>query len=180
DPLLRGSIFHEIQARFFRSRRDAGALPVTAVNLDAAHAALDDAIATVAAERHEQLAPAVERVWADEMASIGRDLHGWLEIVAVEGEEWEPKYFEFGFGAVPGERDPHSTPDDVVLDAGFRLRGAVDLIEEHRTLHMLRITDHKTGRQPDKLRDVIVAGGSVLQPVLYGMAIEKVLDQPIH
>src|SRR5262249_12269872 len=45
DPLLRGSIFHEIQARFFRSRRDAGALPVTAVNLDAAHAALDDAIA---------------------------------------------------------------------------------------------------------------------------------------
>ena len=46
--------------------------------------------------------------------------------------EWRPRYFEFGFGSVPGERDPRSVRDDVTIDGGFRLRGAVDLIEEHR------------------------------------------------
>ena len=34
DPLTRGSIFHEIQARFFRALKARGALPVTAANLD--------------------------------------------------------------------------------------------------------------------------------------------------
>jgi ATP-dependent helicase/nuclease subunit B len=181
DPLLRGSIFHEIQAAFFKSLRSAGALPVTSATLAAAHDALELVVARVADERHEQLAPAVERVWADEIASIGRDLHAWLELVAADGEEWEPKYFEFSFGTVPGERDLHSTPDDVVFEEGFRLRGAVDLIEEHRKVKgVLRITDHKTGRRPDKIDNVIIGGGSVLQPVLYGMAIERVLGQLIE
>lgn len=181
DPLLRGSIFHEIQAFFFTHLRDAGALPITAATRASAREELDRAIAHVAAERHEQLAPAVERVWTDEIASIGRDLHAWLDLVVADGDEWEPKYFEFSFGAVPGERDPHSTPNDVVFEEGFRLRGAVDLIEEHRKVKgVLRITDHKTGRRPDKIDNVIIGGGGVLQPVLYGMAIERVLGQLIE
>ena len=38
-------------------------------------------------------------------------------------------------------------PRDVALEGGFKLRGAIDLIEEHRQTKVLRVTDHKTGTQ---------------------------------
>ena len=49
----------------------------------------------------------------DEVAAIRRDLHAWLEYLARDGAEWVPKYFEFAFGPVPGERDAHSMREDV-------------------------------------------------------------------
>jgi CRISPR/Cas system-associated exonuclease Cas4 (RecB family) len=180
DALLRGSIFHEAQARFFAALREAGALPVTSATLSEAHAVLAKTLEEVAQERHEQLAPAVERVWADEIASLGRDLHGWIETIAADGGEWSPKFFEFGFGRVPGQRDPASIAQDVILDGGYKLRGAVDLIEEHRSTRVLRVTDHKTGKRPDRIDNVIIGGGSVLQPVVYGMAVEQALGQPVQ
>jgi CRISPR/Cas system-associated exonuclease Cas4 (RecB family) len=179
DPLTRGSLFHDMQARFFRELESRGLLPVTHVNVDQARVVLDEVISAVAERKYDELAPAVDRVWADEIASIRRDLHGWLHYLAADGEEWLPKYFEFAFGAVPGERDVHSVRDEVTLEGGFQLRGAVDLIEEHRALGMLRVTDHKTGRKPDRIEQVIIGGGSVLQPVLYAMAIETGLRRPV-
>ena len=113
DPLTRGSIFHEIQARVFRALQALGALPVTTANLDIARAALDRTIEEVARAEHDQLAPAVERVWADELASIRRDLDAWLHYLAADGADWEPAYFEYAFGPVPGERDPRSRDEEV-------------------------------------------------------------------
>ena len=179
DPLTRGSVFHEIQARFFAALKARGALPVTVVTLDAVRAALDQIVDLVAAQRYDELAPAVDRVWNDEIASIRRDLHGWLHYLARDGAEWQPAFFEFGFGSVPGERDANSVRDDVTLPDGFKLRGAVDLIEEHHATKVLRVTDHKTGRKPDRIERVIVGGGGVLQPVLYAMAIETALGRPV-
>jgi CRISPR/Cas system-associated exonuclease Cas4 (RecB family) len=180
DPLTRGSIFHAIQLQFFNDMKTAGRLPLTSSGLDEARPILDRAIEVVAAREYDELAPAVDRVWHDEMAGIRRDLHAWVEQLAKDGEEWEPKYFELAFGRVPGERDAHSVASDVTLAGGFRLRGAVDLIEEHRVLKVLRVTDHKTGRKPDKIEKVIVDGGRVLQPVVYGMAIETVLGGSVR
>ena len=180
DPLTRGSIFHEVQARFFRSLQAADALPVTSANLSRAQAALDAAILEVGETQHETLAPAVERVWTDEMTSISRDLRAWLEYLARDGEEWTPAFFELSFGNVPGERDPHSQRANVPIGDGFQLRGAIDLIEEHRQTNVLRITDHKTGRRPDRIGEVIVGGGGVLQPVLYGMAVEQALGRRVE
>ena len=179
DPLTRGSIFHLIQARFLRALDARGELPVTAANLAAAGATLADTFQQVVTGAHDELAPAVERVWNDEIASIRRDLDQWLRCLAVEGEEWVPRYFEFGFGPVPGERDPRSVDDEAVLAGGFRLRGAIDLIEEHRQTKVLRVTDHKTGRRPDRIEKVIIGGGTVLQPVLYAMAVEAALHRPV-
>jgi ATP-dependent helicase/DNAse subunit B len=180
DPLTRGNIFHDIQARFFQALRDRGALPVTDVNAAVARSLLDDVINSVAGHEHDELVPAVERVWDSEIASIRRDLHAWLHYVARDGREWKPKYFEFGFGHVPGERDQSSVQNDVTIEGGFKLRGAVDLIEEHVQTKLLRVTDHKTGRKPDRIEKVIVGGGAVLQPVLYGVAIEAALGQRVH
>jgi len=180
DPLTRGSLFHEIQAAFFREMERRGELPITAATLERAQATLQEVAAAAAARWHDELAPAVERVWADEIAAIGRDLRAWLDTVARDGEEWLPKYFEYGFGDVPGERDPRSRQEAVELPGGFKLKGAIDLIEEHRQTKALRLTDHKTGRKPDRIEKVIIGGGSILQPVLYAMTIEAALDQPVY
>jgi hypothetical protein len=180
DPLTRGSIFHDIQARFFRTLAERHMLPVTAANVSEARAVLDGVIDAVSEREHDELAPAVERVWDAEVGSIRRDLQAWLHYLARDGAEWEPKYFEFAFGTVPGERDAASVPDDVIIDAGFRLRGAVDLIEEHRQTKLLRVTDHKTGRKPDRIERAIIGGGAVLQPVLYGMAVQTALGSLVY
>jgi RecB family exonuclease len=179
DPLTRGSLFHEIQASFFRTLQSRGALPVTAGNVDAARAVLDDTIAQVGLRAHDELVPAVERVWEGELSAIRRDLHAWLEHLARDGAEWLPLYFELAFGEVPGERDAHSVRSDVLIDGRFRLRGAIDLIEEHALTRALRITDHKTGRKPDRIERVLIGGGTVLQPVLYSMAVEQALGREV-
>jgi CRISPR/Cas system-associated exonuclease Cas4 (RecB family) len=179
DPLTRGSIFHDIQARFFRRLKAADALPVTDATIEAARDVLDQTIDEVAARQHDELAPAVERIWIDEMSSIRRDLVAWLHYLARDGAEWEPIRFEFAFGRVPGLRDATSLQDDVVLEERFRLRGAIDLIESHRQTKVLRVTDHKTGRRPDRIERTIVGGGAVLQPVLYAMVVEKALRTPV-
>ena len=180
DPLTRGSLFHEIQAHFFREMEQRGELPITAASLDRARAVLQHVVNEAAERWHDELAPAVERVWTDEIAAIRRDLRAWLDAVARDGAEWLPKFFEYGFGEVPGERDPRSRPEPVMLPGGFLLKGAIDLIEEHRQTKVLRLTDHKTGRKPDRIDKVIIGGGAVLQPVLYAMTIEAALDQPVY
>jgi hypothetical protein len=113
------------------------------------------------------------------MAAMRRDLLAWLEHLAMEGEEWTPAFFEFAFGAVPGERDASSVADAVTLPGGYQLRGAVDLVDEHRATRILRVTDHKTGRRPDRVDKVVVDGGRVLQPILYSMAVEAALGRPV-
>ena len=180
DPLTRGSIFHDIQAQFFRALAERQMLPVTPANVAEARPVLDAVVEAVIARQHDELAPAVERVWEGEVASMRRDLQAWLHYLARDGAEWEPKYFEFAFGSVPGERDAASLREDVTLEPGFRLRGAVDLIEEHRQTKLLRVTDHKTGRKPDRIEKAIIGGGAVLQPVLYAVAVQTALGRRVH
>ncbi len=179
DPLTRGSLVHETQARALRRMQTDGLLPLGDRSLPQARVVLDESLDRTGEEYRDQLAPAVDRVWTDALASIRRDLHGWLDQLAGDASAWLPAYFELGFGRVPGVRDPHSTDVEVTVGAGFRLRGAVDLVETARTGDGLRVTDHKTGRAPDGIRGVTVGGGAVLQPVLYAIAVEQVLGKPV-
>jgi hypothetical protein len=180
DPLTRGSIVHAIQAAFFRAMQEQGALPVVAANLDDARRTLDGVIADVAATYRDDLAPAIDRVWDEEVALIARDLRGWLARVAEDGAEWTPRYFEFAFGLpVTSERDPASAPQPVVVDGRFTLRGSVDLVEEHTATGVLRVTDHKTGK--DRTKDGLTIGnGETLQPVLYSLVVEQMTGKPVY
>jgi CRISPR/Cas system-associated exonuclease Cas4 (RecB family) len=178
DPLTRGAIFHEVQARFFRALQAAGELPVTEANLTLALATIDRELRIVAAEQAEQLAPAIERVWRDEIADIGKDLRVWVRRLP-EFQDWQPEYFEFSFGlARDADHDPRSLPDPIVVDKRFLLRGSVDLIERQRGAKRLRITDHKTGKNRTTDR-TIIGGGAILQPVLYSLAVEEALGEPV-
>ena len=177
DPLTRGALFHQVQAEFFRTLQAEGMLPVTAEHLHHVLACLDRIVAKTAAQYHEQLAPAIERVWRDEIADIARDLRVWARRLP-SAQDWTPEYFEFSFGLSDEGRDPRSVPDPVRLDGRFLLRGSVDLIERRRDGQALRVTDHKTGKNRTTWKTVI-GGGAMLQPVLYSVAVAAALGTPV-
>ena len=182
DPLTRGRLFHEVQAELLRALWRRGAVPLTHSGLDAAEAALDAVLDQVAGDYREALAPAIDRVWADEVEAMRLDLKGWLQNLAEEGAAWTPTHAEFGFGFAAGAgRDEKSVPEPVAIDGRWLLHGVVDLIEAETgspTAGALRVTDHKTGRNrhPDR---IVVRGGEVLQPVLYALAVEQALQRQV-
>ncbi|HEY0872013.1 MAG TPA: PD-(D/E)XK nuclease family protein, partial [Vicinamibacterales bacterium] len=181
DPLTRGALFHEVQAEFFRALKAAGRLPVTEATLPAVLTTLDGIVAAVATKWKEQLAPAIDRVWNDEIADITKDLRVWARRLP-DGGDWVPSYFEFSFG-LPADlasegRDPASLADPVLVDGRFKLRGSVDLIERKADGSLLRVTDHKTGKNRTTWKTVL-GGGAILQPVLYSLAVEEALSRPV-
>jgi CRISPR/Cas system-associated exonuclease Cas4 (RecB family) len=166
-----------VQAEFFRALQRSNLLPIKddpnddAV-LNAVLKVLDDTLQRVSAQYHELLAPAVERVWQDEVSGISTDLHVWVAQLASR-TDWEPWLFEFAFG-LPGEpgHDPNSVRDPVTLDGRFILRGSVDLVERKPGTKVLRVTDHKTSKNRSE-RGAILGHGTQLQPVIYSLAVEK-------
>lgn len=177
DPLTRGSIFHEAQELFFRTLLQQGRLPVRAPDIPDALKVLDTIVAGVSARRREELAPAIDRVWRDEIDSIARDLRMWVRKLP-ESADWTPRHFELSFGLDTASRDPSSVRDAVVIDGRFTLRGSVDVVEERERTKDLRITDHKTGRNRTTPRTVI-GGGAMLQPVVYALVVERMLERPV-
>jgi len=69
--------------------------------------------------------------------------------------------------------------EPVTLETGVKLRGAIDLVERHRTRGTLRVVDHKTGKPPAR-KSSIVGGGTSLQPLLYALAAEKRLGAVVE
>ena len=179
DPLTRGSLFHQVQAECLRALQREGQLPLSRERLGPALEVLEMTLARVADEYREKLAPAIDRVWSDEIASLGVDLRTWLE-KSVEGQaHWEPFAFELAFGLPGGPGvDARSIREEVTVEGGWRLRGIVDLVEQRRDAPGLRVTDHKTGMARTAV-GVVVGKGEALQPVLYGLAVEKILEQEV-
>ena len=136
---------------------------------------LDAVLGRVAGRYRDDLAPAIERVWDDGVASVRADLRTWLGLTADAATAWVPWRFELSFGLPVGRRnaDPASSAEPVQLDIGVRLRGSIDLVEKSRA-GAIRATDHKTGRVRAQ-DDTLVGGGETLQPVLYALALEKLV-----
>ena len=178
DPLMRGSLFHAVQADVSRLLQAEGRLPLTKEGTPHALRLLDRVLAGVAADYAELHAPAIPNVWRDEIAAIGQDLRMWLRKLP-EAAPWKPEYFEFSFGLPLEGRDERSVADPILIDGRFRLRGAVDVIETRADAADLRITDHKTGRNRTNPR-MVIGGGGTLQPVIYGLAIETILGRPVR
>jgi CRISPR/Cas system-associated exonuclease Cas4 (RecB family) len=179
DPLTRGNLFHRVQSEALRALAATDLLPVREENLASANAVLLRVLEEIARTFEDELVPAITRVWQDEITAIRTDLLSWLRRLAVDSPQWHPYRFEYGFGLPSDrERDPESSPDPVVLDGGMILRGAVDLVERSADGARLRVTDHKTGVDRTK-PGLLVGGGESLQPVLYGLAVEAALNQPV-
>jgi len=179
DPLTRGGLFHAVQFALLGDLKRSSLLPVRPDNLTEALKHLDVALDRVAGEYREQLAPAIERVWQTGVEDLRSDLRGWLQFVAANDAGWVPLHFEFAFGLPPSaERDPASTAAEAILEEGVHLRGSIDLVEREATSGALRVTDHKTGKRPDAI-PLYVGGGKLLQPLLYGLAVQGLLGRSV-
>jgi len=177
DPLTRGSLTHAIQFELLSRLKAEGLLPVSAAREARALEELDRVVAQVAAQWHDELAPAIERVWLDGIDAIRADLREWLRLFTQDSEGWCPERFELAFGLRERtQADPASTREPVDI-GGLKLRGAIDLIERGPG-GQLRVTDHKTGKVRGE-KDLVIGGGRILQPVLYSLAAEKLLGQPV-
>ncbi len=179
DPLTKGSLFHQVQAEFFRALQTKRLLPLGEKTMTRALETLDETLDRVSKEYYDDLAPAIDRVWEDEVASVRTDLRIWARGLAASAD-WEPWLFEFAFGLPdqPGH-DPKSVDEPVRLDNRFLLRGSIDLVERKRGTTIARVTDHKTGKYRLKKAEVI-GGGTLLQPVIYSLVVEAATDHTVE
>jgi CRISPR/Cas system-associated exonuclease Cas4 (RecB family) len=178
DPLTKGSLFHQVQAEFFRALQKAN-LSIVTGKRQRVLKTLDATLERIAAEYYELLAPAIDRVWQDEIASMRTDLRVWVDQLATNAE-WEPWLFEFAFG-LPGQpgHDPASLKDPVTINGRFILRGSVDLVERKPGTKILRVTDHKTGKNRSS-KGAFIGGGAQLQPIIYSLAVEEATGNTVE
>ena len=115
DPLQRGSLIHEVQFNLFARLRADGLLPVRPTNLVQAQQSLDVVIAEVAARYRDDLAPAIDRVWEDGVASIRADLREWLRRASEDDSGYVPWRFELSFGL---EHRSRAAPGGSAVRAG--------------------------------------------------------------
>jgi len=166
DPLTRGRLMHEVQFRALSELQARHLLPISAENHDAVVSVVDAVFDKNAAEYAELLAPAIPRVWENEIENLRWDIRGWIRQFVEAADGWIPNWFELAFGM-------KSPP--IVLPNAMRLRGAIDMIEEKDG--QLRVTDHKSGRAQPAFG--FTRNGEVLQPLLYAEAAELLLAKPI-
>lgn len=181
DPLTRGSIFHDSQFEILSNLKRNGMLPLKPEGLDEALAMADEIAVRVSVEYRDNLYPAIPRVWDDGINRIRTDLREWLRRSVTSADGWIPHRFELAFGLKDRDRphqDPESVDYPIEIVGGLKLRGSIDLVERRRD-GLIRVTDHKTGKVYAKA-DVIVGGGQVLQPVLYALAAEKMLNSTVE
>ena len=179
DALTRGHILHDAQFHILQRLDDADLLPVRPENLEEVMQVFELTLDEVTERFYEELAPAIERIWRDELERIRFDLRGWLRREAKSTGGFVPIRREFTFGMKPrGPADPASTLEVAKLENGLRLRGAIDLVEK-RADGKVRVTDHKSGKvwMPES---AIVNGGQSLQPVLYTLAYEALTGEQVE
>ena len=177
DPLTRGSLFHEIQFEVLTNLKAISLLPLPPDSLGQAFDLVDRSLERLAAEYEDRLAPAIPRVWHDGINSIRADLREWLRRMADNNDGWIPEKFELSFGLSdrgPRESDPASVADPIEMIGDLKLRGSIDMVERQGATKF-RATDHKTGKARAE-KETIVGGGRYLQPMLYALACQKLLD----
>jgi hypothetical protein len=179
DPLTKGSILHAAQFDISKRLEEAGLLPVQPGNLGEVLQLFEVVFDEVEERFQEELAPAIPRIWKDELERIRFDLRGWLRREAFRDDGFVPYRREFTFGMRPtGPADPASTLQVAVLKNGLRLRGAIDLVEKRASDGKVRITDHKSGKvwMPE---GAVLNGGENLQPILYTLAYEALTGESV-
>ncbi|MGF1509397.1 MAG: PD-(D/E)XK nuclease family protein [Myxococcota bacterium] len=168
DPLTRGALYHDMQFQLH-------------MRLAAGESDVEQTLGAVAKELGEQyaeaLCPAIPSVYWRAVAEVERDILGWIRHKTLMGDEVRALHAElaFGLGHERQARDPHSRPEPLTLFGRFQIRGSIDRVEGSRG--GLRVVDFKTGRvRPDF---DAVGGGRVLQPLLYALAAEALIGEPV-
>ena len=181
DPLTRGSLFHQIQAEFFRELEKNGLLPITERpgRRSPEDARLGHCDGVEAGEgrsgagdrpRLERRAR-VDRPRSASVARGARQRRRTVDARTLRVCVWFARRSQ-SRSALGRRTRPSSMADSTF--AGRSISSSVAATET-----TLRITDHKTGKNRTTLA-TMVDGGRVLQPILYGMALEGVTQQRVE
>ena len=153
-PLDKGSLVHEVQFELLSELRERGLVPISAGQLrPRPRGTLDRVLERVAARYKDKLAPAIERVWDDGIASIRADLREWLRresrapaLDAAGSSSW-PSASPKRAAAIPAATRRAGRP---------RLRHQPARIDRSgrgaRPTARLRATDYKTGKRTPAAR----------------------------
>lgn len=186
DPLRKGSLVHDILFDVFTHLRARGVLVLTPETLEVGLEVLEIAAERCFAAEEQRGTTGIPLFWQIDKERIVRDLSLVLRNEAAEGGAYEPRYFEFRFGADPraGSReDPDSTTVPVDLDvpggAALRIKGVVDRIDVSADGSTIRVTDYKTGRVTEKYKANLLKGGRTVQLPLYMLAVDRLVS-PKH
>jgi ATP-dependent helicase/nuclease subunit B len=179
DPITRGVLFHRVQAETLGALEREGGLPLDRDGVSRARVLLDERLDGAAREHEERTLPPVESVFRDEIERARGELHGWLARLADERDKLYPARYDLAFGLPPHEHeDPRSVAEPALIEGGFLLHGAIDVVERHAASGHARVTDVKTGTNFSK-PGMVIGGGEVLQPVLYGLAYEALWKEHV-
>ena len=178
DPLTRGSLLHDVFFHLGREFRERNLAPLTEGRLGEAFAMLETVFWRVEEEVRERVAPAIDRIWQDQMDGLLGDLRGFLQRYAATGRMPLANELTFGMGA-KAPADPASRTEAAVLPGGLQLHGSIDVVERLAD-GAIQITDYKTGRASIETtrQQRILFGGRALQPLLYALAYEALSGTP--
>jgi ATP-dependent helicase/nuclease subunit B len=177
DPLLRGSLLHDLYAECMRRCRAAGRRPTLSEDREwfrnLGRQKLEDL-------QQEMPPPSVD-VAQRETHDLLEDLDIFLRAECDADPARRPIGLEVSFGQ-PGaaEAEPLARPEPVGIRAGgltFRLAGRVDRVDriDRPGGPVFEIVDYKTGRYWADDWKGTFAGGRLLQHALYGLAVAELL-----
>jgi RecB family exonuclease len=185
DYRRRGSLLHNALAEV---HQQLAAMPADA-DLDGdrlaemLRAALVDPRRTASLPRHEAALAAIEveqaLTWADE---YGKQHGAYTAGLAKLGVALGPALFEVRFGPprnVDSAEDQHSTDDplSVALPGGetLLLQGRIDRVDVDDARSAFAVIDYKTASTVSAAKPHEVQDGVKLQPLLYALAVERML-----
>ena len=179
DPLTRGDLFHQMQAAALRRLQADGLLPLSPDTLPAAQQRLTAAIKEVHDREYDRLNPAIDRVWQR------RDRGDDAGPARTGSRSWPKKARS---GRPSGSSSPSACPTwtaatstarrtPALVDGRFQLRGSIDMIERHRQTRLPARHRSQDRQEPHQDGQTIVDGGRVLQPVVYGLALEGAVPE---
>jgi RecB family exonuclease len=179
SPMDEGSLLHEVFRDFFERITAAGEKPERARHLDLILAIAESRIGAW----RERLPPRSELAFDLQRENIRFACRILLLLEERHCREATPRHFEVPFGLPKQARAYSSTlasPDPVSIEIApgrsFRLRGSIDRVDEAPD-GTYEIWDYKTGSSWSVREGVGVRGGRQVQPALYAMAFETLLDR---
>lgn len=177
DPMMAGSLLHEVFRLFFEKITEAGEKP------DAArHAVLIEEIGEgqIRAWR-EKIPPASELAFEERRGEILFAGRAFLKLEEAHCRQVTPRFFEIPFGLPRAPvRGPVASREAVEIPVGggrkLALRGSIDRVDEapDGTFH---VWDYKTGGAFSFREKLGIHGGRRIQPALYAMALEVLLER---
>ena len=179
DPLTRGSLFHKVQAEFYRALRGRGRAAGHARDASGERSRRSTTCSTASP-------PSTPRRWRPRSTASGTTRSTTCAAISASGcrswptkRTWVPDVLRVQLR--PERRRPRSAQPAGAGRSSTAASSCADRsisIERHAELDVLRVTDHKTGKNRSN-PDLIVGGGAVLQPVLYSLAVEQGLGKTV-